>query len=1275
MTFMSMPKKLFSLLPHFIVITALSSTFLVEYAEAQNRPGRRPGRPGNGNGNGDGNGRPNRPDRPRPNNPDNNNNGNVLTEYSEIGRINWGWNRNWAQDRGYIGTPSFRLRDNRRFYNALEHARSERDEHDRLVRQISPLQTQLRNKITEQTNAQNRVNNLETEIANLTTQIQEKRTAIGEARENLPQLRRRLTNATNALNTAQETAGTAQDNLETARATVRQKRALVQQRRTELQGCTQGPDCQAKQQALVAAQAELRAAQQDATAAQTAKQQADRAVTTATQRKTRAQTAVTNAENLIANGQTELQQLRNSKTQKETQLATAQTTLENKTSQVQTLRNRISPIVTMIDTQVSNFNEAVTSARSIRRELIRNILSSNREGHRNGIRLGTTEGNSLAYSLGRGQGQADGQEDGNAEGTAAGQAREYAAGYAQGEIDGEASAQSQGQEDGTALGRTQGNTSAGTREGRALGVSQAEQSDASSVGQAQGSEDGLRRARIDGEREGNRLGQQEAISESEGADLENVDIDGDFAGIFGLGVPVYPGVAQPSLRDCDYFRRPMIRMACADGLSVGYYVEAEITYNANVGAYYNDAYRPAYNSAYTLANSQYYQTSYDLGEREGFDAKYNQRYPVIKEQFRREAFSQYDRNPERDSSAYTNAHESARASAYSSKYEEIRAAQFAIYTAQVYSDNIQAQTDIFKSQRKSEVITLYENNPVLKFERFEIKDGGKRSVGVLDGIYMPEEDVVLNLVITNYGGDSASGAKVKLASGEEFTLPEIPANSVATLKGVAKTTVRTLVGQTGSLSFGINKALYSNEKSVQGRHFANYATGDLTLNQRTTYATLYPIKVNSLLVDGVLLLGVESSLELQLENRSQSTYDGLELQLTANLGNEVLVNTFENVATLSSGAMTTKDEARVLVSEESDALETLSFDLNIYKNNVRVGVIESIGSKLVQIGYVSKEDAPVLLGNAVTAPSDLLDKLQDLGGIENVSVIDLALDQGTLMSEGELSGKHIVVTERRPSTQTLTSLQTIIVNNENIILSSDQSETLNDFLRIPSLAHSVSETTQFAEIANAIVTVPNFYTNGNRSGVVVLNGIAANRANEIGSLMNQSDEELLDIAFNAMSPEAFLQNAENESIPINQKDAIKTVLTRVLAQAMMMKRVEDKDRREARNLRRRLRRDENDLVAKIAARLLTAREEENRTELLSGILILQEIEVALDDIDQFKGIGRSNKSNIKDRFERALSRAQRSRRSITGISDRRFFARRSSLNKLAGNFQPYVERD
>ncbi len=1215
----------------------------------------------------------------------NNNNNEVLL--SGGGKIDWGFNPNWALNQGYIGNPQFRLIDNPRLSDAMRDARRVNKRIQDLLTQIKPLQGQISAKENRVDSLKTEVSNLNTAIANLQTKIDNHQTKVQAAKDAIPALQSKLTNIDSQIINLNQSKSNAQKEVQTAKNLQAQytanKPALNEKLKLAFQACmAEGkiPATCLQDARIIAIQNEIKENEKNIAASgpkilalQKTVQSIASQITNKQSEKTTTAQAITNKQNIVSNSETTLANLKTEKRQKNQQKTTAQSNLTTAQSQLTGLKTQVAPLITQKQNLDIELAQEVREARRIRRALIDRVIGANREGHRVGSINGGNIGSTLAYNLGQERGNLDGNLDGNNEGTSAGEERDYNNGYVQGEQIGQARAEAEGQRDGQALGRSQGNSEAGAIAGRAKGIENAINSDAAAVGQKQGVKDGMDRAIADGYSQGTPLGEQKAIEAHENIRLKSAQVSGSFTGTFSAGIPSYPGVSQPSYRFCDQYRARIVRLACADGLNIGHYDNAQAAFQANIANYYQQAYSASYRAAYDQAFSQHYPQAEQAGVARGEADKFASAYPGIKESYRQQSYSYYVSNPETGSSEYTSNYAQSKASAYSAKYEEIRADKFSYYTAKVYRENIQSQTKKYSDTREDQVSNIYKKHPVLSYVGSSISDGGIQAVAKLDGVYMPDEKVVFDITVKNFGLIAATDAKLVLSDGRTVNLPTIAAQSevLVSAAGVVKVTKES--GQQERVASQITRRLSSTDKRIEGRHFYNAATGAVNAADAKTIQVNYPMDLSEIAVIGDLIVGRPANLQAKVTNYSNRTYQGpINLKITTSLGN-VMTKEFPSINTLKKSALL--KEAELLITNNNDALETISFNLVIEKNGVALGGATSAGSKLVQVAYIEKAGAKVLLGDAKTDRLGLLDALKNQGGIENVSVVDLALDQKGVIES--LSNKVVVLAQSRANGSLISAVDSLINNASNAVLVADRS-SINALEELKANASSLKLAAtlklSLATLKTTTVTVPNIYVNKNAKGTIIVNTLDTELAKNVATLTQGDADDMTEKVLTMFDQAMILDMLDSMTIASTTKLEVQKILSRIYLEAAMVNEVYDDSSKAGRKLIKKLKKDKKDNLVKLSNRLEEIVDDADSKAAIGAIIILHELDYALDNIKPLSKIKSSVRSATMKRVEKNLSKLEKKLSKITSSDfKRKFIKRQTGYNRLVNNFTPVIE--
>ena len=243
---------------------------------------------------------------------------------------------------------------------------------------------------------------------------------------------------------------------------------------------------------------------------------------------------------------------------------------------------------------------------------------------------------------------------------------------------------------------------------------------------------------------------------------------------------------------------------------------------------------------------------------------------------------------------------------------------------------------------------------------------------------------------------------------------------------------------------------------------------------------------------GDLLLGKESTYKVVVKNRSQQRpYAGpIEVRVETSFGAGVLTSSLPSINNLQQDHQL--DQGRLLVDRESDAFSYLTFSAVLVKGGVVLGQVQQTGKKLVQVQYLEKENAPVLLGNAKSDAQTMLDIVADQGGIERVSILDLALPgQSSLLSNGRLSGKVVLLAQREVDQQMGQALNRVIRSPQSLFIvasSRHGDQHYASLLSLDAMKSFVRQTVTIAGHQAQELAFANQYSpsSHNKTGVVVV---------------------------------------------------------------------------------------------------------------------------------------------------------------------------------------------
>lgn len=677
-----------------------------------------------------------------------------------------------------------------------------------------------------------------------------------------------------------------------------------------------------------------------------------------------------------------------------------------------------------------------------RDDLTRSIDQINREGYMNGERDGDQDGIDLSRQMGRDYGNRDGSNDGLNDGERAGRERDYNRGIQVGESEGSQRGRIEGDRDGKNQGRDAGHIDAGNREGRIAGIERANKSDAAKVGESQGKTDGLNRAIKTGMEVGSLKGEKEGIALYENTDLSQVEVKGQFLGSFERRSPSMPGNYQgPRFNPNRPASKEVFRRAYLDGYVFKYRDEVVLEFARRIDSDYNQTYDNSYQQSYSAAIGREYRDTYEEGRRSQDQRAYAREYKPSFDRAYQITFSDTTQNPNRSDSVYKNAYRSMEAHAYGERYEEIRIAVYREVEADTFQKNIAQKTEEYRLKRLAEVKALYENHPVAQYVSSSIQDGGNQGVANLDGLYMPGERIVRTIVVKNYGKKELSGAKAQFVTGEEITLPNIPGRSITTIiAGAASTIPANTKNATAYKDHMRLQVSPTSKDAVQTRHYDDLGKALLKGLDTKEVLAQYPLQLNSLsLSEAFALLNKKQNLKASLVNISKRDYSD-EIEVALNSNSSVLAKPFNSIRGLKMGSINLSD-AEVLVADEKNTYVPLRITADIKIRGVKVGELANPLDFMARAPYIEKAGKPVLVTNSNVNTRDLLDTLDQFGGISETSVLDLALgslNQATLTAG--LSDKAIILIDDGAGSVTR-GAESLINNSRNsLFIHADQNQ-------------------------------------------------------------------------------------------------------------------------------------------------------------------------------------------------------------------------------------------
>ncbi|MBT3237027.1 MAG: hypothetical protein HN353_13810 [Bdellovibrionales bacterium] len=930
--------------------------------------------------------------------------------------------RNWRQS--YIGVGDFRLAEDRRLSKVLSRLVEAKDKHQQVSNRLKQKQGDL-NKLQKKRDGLNsKIEKLNQQMVKLVELKRTKEKLIVKIDLALPPLRVKLQTKKDQI-TAQK--------IEVAAAQVAQQQAKKKmvEVKAKVDACTES--CGDLKLALKGAQVILN----EARAIHNSKQES--LSTLQDERKVLAQT-IKKQELKRVNAVKTNVEITSKIDNKILIVASLKSELQVVKQEISPLRQLVSKIKQRQQILLAELNKIKARRRQVRRNLIDRILEINQTGFVAGRDDGRAQGEMIAYDVGQTIGAQDGDSDGVERGSSEGRQREYRTGFAQGEVIGENRAQAEGEQDGTRLGTRDGNIAAATAEGRVAGVIRANNSDAPSVGRAQGERDGLARAERRGSEVGTPRGETEAIAKYEDRQLKKVNVDGAFQGTFSYRIPSFPGGSSSSRYSRDFYDislyrgddlaanypRTLVSRAVVDGYRAGFFPTMEEQFLNLIGTIYQQYYNRAYQTAYNTALDRFYQESLVRGKADGEEEMFNARYPGIRDEFRAEFRVRFTKDPNRASSDYRNTYAAVEERRYQSRYEEIRADYYQQHEQSTYDSNIAGQTEHFRQLRFDQVDQIYTKNPVLKFVVNTIVDGGINGVAARDGVFQPEEQMIYSVTFVNYGKTAATNVKVVSdGSGKQITLPTIPAESVATVVNGVRAFTPTIDGIQANAkrsTLSIKAEFDSSLTKILGRHYDDSATQTLKRNSSEYYQISYPLAVDQLKLTETLLLGTADQVQVTLSNNSNRAYDNtsgdIQVLLTANSQGIDITNQFSALTRLERKSTTTKNGASILVVSEDDAFRRMSLDLKVVKNGVTLALLKDQLPIMAKVPFIAKKGAPVLVIDSNRDTDQVVTAIQQINqhllgtpslGTKLISLLDTSISENRKLMGQPLSNKSVVV--------------------------------------------------------------------------------------------------------------------------------------------------------------------------------------------------------------------------------------------------------------------------
>lgn len=623
--------------------------------------------------------------------------------------------------------------------------------------------------------------------------------------------------------------------------------------------------------------------------------------------------------------------------------------------------------------------------REYKRTLVLEILRHNREGTKQAIVHATEDATILAREDGELHGIRNGSIEGERIGRERGQARVRQEATQEGRGVGERQARVDGEARGRDEGYIQGNRRKASEVGERVGIEQAINSDAKIVGQKQGINQANTDALTNGQNDGRRLGEEQAISENEKQNLKKKEINGSFVGAFSEYRPDYPTGRSRGNRynDRRTHKNEIMTRAYGDGYKFTYEETHRDVYFDKFDQYYL-----SFKEEYLQRNIELFSNrDYPIVRQNAFEQArnnaYNDNYENFRYQARSQAAQESYNNPDTSSEVYTSTYESARSGAYSVRYNALKDAAYSAAYKQTYGPRYEAEKEIARSNSKQSTQELYNTSAVLKLESVSIRDAGIDKVGADDGIMQPGENKTYTIVVSNYGAVAKSDVKV-IVNGVAYQIASIPAKTTATIKAAAKAKV------TGTLNTRDRDQIVivsTAKNKIEARHFVSAKDGILSSQVKDNGIVQYPFSLDHLSLAGELLRGKAVNLRARVANNSKRSYDGVRIVVESDTDG-VIKKTFTSLNNFK-GSKTLSD-AVLSVTKKSDTYTPISISAYLEKNGVVLGEASRALNVYSKEAFDNSKKTVLVVDShdSLRATKDLINKL---GGLENTAILDTSV--------------------------------------------------------------------------------------------------------------------------------------------------------------------------------------------------------------------------------------------------------------------------------------------
>lgn len=496
-------------------------------------------------------------------------------------------------------------------------------------------------------------------------------------------------------------------------------------------------------------------------------------------------------------------------------------------------------------------------------EMARQRMSEVAGSH--GAQDGAREGQEFALAEGQRDGQERGDAQGRARGISEGKQRHYNMGYEtgkargieRGRVDATAKAEANGNKDGSAKGRADGLVVA-FNNGKAEGLEHGEKTGSDQVayarGRKQGESEGLERAREEAQ-EQEPVGYNDKEQEFLRANLKQVTIGDDtiaahFAGLQAGGAK--HGDGRHYNPRPNQYPHPMITDFYRGFYDQAYRASLDDTYARVYRSTYDSTYAASFEAARAEAAAKDYPEDRARGDQEAYARFYKETYDRV---YASEYRARYQRHYD---AAYAVAKEDAAEKKRGFDIgNAIASEEKGLHEGRVagYENNLEGEKKIAYERGQRAANKRYTENAVIEVVSSSMVDANR------DGIFMPGEAAVVELVVKNFGHQAKKDLRALLqVSGRGISVPN------------ADVTIAALPGQSLVKVRAATRALIAANTQEATQFGLRFTAADADVRHQNNFAATvsFPSVVVAQGFNGAIVPGAMTKLKLAVTNRSRS---------------------------------------------------------------------------------------------------------------------------------------------------------------------------------------------------------------------------------------------------------------------------------------------------------------------------------------------------------------------------------------------------------------------